>query len=246
MSQIETAVEAILNRRPRNIVTLTGAGISAESGIPTFRGPGGLWENHRPEELATPSAFARDPLLVWRWYEWRRALVREAQPNPAHTSIASLETIAGIESSVVTQNVDGLHRRGGTRNLVELHGNIFEVRCTAEGRPVMREEPFEALPPRCDCGALLRPGVVWFGESLPPGAWERAVSLVVAADLVLVVGTSGVVYPAAGLIGYLEDGFSIEVNVSATDLSTNCDFSIRQSASEAVPLIVSAIERARS
>jgi NAD-dependent deacetylase len=243
MENLELAVAAIEKHRPRRIVALTGAGISAESGIPTFRGACGLWENHRAEELATPEAFRRDALLVWRWYEWRRELIREAQPNAAHLALARLEHAAGLESLIVTQNVDGLHRRGGAGKIIEIHGNIMEARCTKEHRVLDLYAPQTELPPRCDCGAILRPNVVWFGEQLPPGAWERAADAVAQADLVLVIGTSGVVYPAAGLIGYLDQGISIEINPEATPLSSNCTFAIAATAGSVTPLIVDALIR---
>jgi NAD-dependent deacetylase len=219
---------------------LTGAGISAESGIPTFRGAGGLWENFRAEDLATPQAFARDPHTVWRWYEWRRRLVREAQPNAAHRALAGLEKNGEVD--VVTQNVDGLHRRAGSTRIVELHGNITEVRCMRERDVRPLDVPLDELPPKCACGAMLRPNVVWFGEALPPGAWERAVDLVSQSDLALVIGTSGIVYPAAGLIGFAE-GKSAEVNPEATRESSNCDFVIGAKAGDAVPQICEALLR---
>src|SRR3954452_20030045 len=138
---LETALEAIRRRPPRRVVFFTGAGVSAESGIPTFRGAGGLWRNFRAEDLATPEAFARDPKTVWEWYEWRRGLVRDAEPNAAHRAIASLP-----ESVVVTQNVDGLHARAGSRQVVELHGNLFRVRCVAEGGTYEAHDAFPELP----------------------------------------------------------------------------------------------------
>ncbi|HET8797447.1 MAG TPA: NAD-dependent protein deacylase, partial [Thermoanaerobaculia bacterium] len=195
MSSIEEAIYDLYDLRPRTVAVLTGAGVSADSGIPTFRGPGGLWRNFRPEELATPEAFRRDPALVWEWYEWRRGLIREAKPNAAHEAIARLE-----DAAVITQNVDGLHARAGSRNIVELHGNLFRVRCVREGTRAMREEPFSEIPPRCACGALLRPDVVWFGEALSQDALAAAAAAVSGAGVVLIIGTSGVVYPAAGLV----------------------------------------------
>jgi NAD-dependent deacetylase len=162
----------ILNRA-RRVVALTGAGMSAESGVPTFRGLDGLWRNCRPEELATPEAFARNPQLVWEWYEWRRNLIRACEPHAGHKALAA----RGI--SIITQNVDGLHQRAGSEHVIELHGNIFKTTQTPDGQP--------------------RPGVVWFGEPLPPLVWEASVEAVLSADLLFVIGTSGVVYPAAQL-----------------------------------------------
>lgn len=234
MSKIEEAIGAIRARKPRRVVAFTGAGVSAESGIPTFRGPHGLWRNFRPEELATPEAFARDPALVWEWYEWRRGLVREAEPNAAHRAIAR------IGADVVTQNVDGLHARAGSADVIELHGNLFRVRCTHEGKTFDARDPFDALPPRCTCGALLRPDVVWFGEMLPAEAVERATRAIATADLLLVIGTSGVVYPAAGMVSLCR-GMSIEINPEASGVSSACTYAIAATAAEATPRIAEAI-----
>lgn len=240
MSSLVDAVAAIRRARPRSVVVFTGAGVSADSGIPTFRGAGGLWRNFRAEDLATPEAFRRDPFLVWEWYEWRRGLIREARPNAAHEAIARLE-----DAAVVTQNVDGLHARAGARDVVELHGNIFRVRCTAGHHAVMREEAFDTLPPHCDCGALLRPDVVWFGEMLPDDAVARAVHAIRRADLLLVIGTSGIVYPAAGFVA-LHHGLSIEINPEASALSSACTFAIAERAAAATPPIVDALLEAQS
>lgn len=235
MEALKSAVAAIRQARPRTVVVFTGAGVSAESGIPTFRGEGGLWRNFRADELATPAAFARDPMLVWEWYEMRRGLVRSAQPNAAHLAIAKMP-----EAMVITQNVDGLHARAGSVKIIELHGNLFRVRCLREGTVREAAESFSELPPKCGCGALLRPDVVWFGEMLPETAFERAVDEVRGADLLLVIGTSGVVYPAAGLVP-LHGGLSIEINPQA---SNSCTFSIAATAAEATPVIVDAIREA--
>ena len=183
----------------RAVAVLTGSGISAESGIPTFRGAGALWRTFRPEDLATSEAFERDPALVWEWYEWRRGLVAAARPNPAHQALARLESRCDT-FTLVTQNVDGLHAAAGSRNLILLHGDLWTVRCTSCG--LEREDrrvPLPELPPRCSCGGRLRPGVVWFGESLPEGAIERAAAAVAAAQALLLIGTSAAVWPAAGL-----------------------------------------------
>jgi len=187
------------------VAVLTGAGISAESGIPTFRGKEGLWRRFRPEDLATPEAFARDPVLVWSWYVWRRSLALEASPNPAHLALVQLEQALGEDFLLITQNVDNLHRRAGNTRLVELHGNLFRERCTSCGLKRFSEAcyPEEALPPRCPaCGGLLRPDVVWFGEALPAEALRQAfgwLERMGKGDVFLVVGTSGQVYPAAAL-----------------------------------------------
>ncbi len=232
MSDLDRAVEEIHKRRPRRVVAFTGSGISADSGIPTFRGPDGLWRNFRAEDLATPEAFQRDAPLVWEWYEWRRDIIRKAQPNAAHTAIARLP-----DAVVVTQNVDGLHERAGSRDVVELHGNIFRVRCVRENKTFVREEPLHRFPPRCECGAMLRPDVVWFGEMLPEDAIARASAAIMGADLLLVIGTSGVVYPAAGLIS-LHRGLSVEVNPQP---GRACTLAIAARAAETVPVLVEAV-----
>jgi|ERR1051325_7179497 NAD-dependent deacetylase len=229
---LEAVLAAIREAAPQRVVVFTGAGVSAESGIPTFRGAGGLWRNFRSEDLATPQAFARDPKLVWEWYEWRRGLVREAQPNAAHEAIARLS-----DAVVVTQNVDGLHARAGSRDVIELHGNLFRTRCVQEGDVRQAYAPFPSVPPRCRCGAPLRPDVVWFGEMLPEDAFGRAAEAIRGADLLLVIGTSGVVYPAAGLVA-LHRGVSIEINPQASGVSSACTFAIPQTAAAATPPIV--------
>jgi NAD-dependent deacetylase len=240
MSSIDEAIRAIRTVRPRTVAVMTGAGVSADSGIPTFRGAGGLWRNFRAEELATPEAFRRDPGMVWEWYEWRRGLIREAKPNAAHEALARLP-----DAAIVTQNVDGLHARAGSRDVIELHGNIFRVSCVREGNPRVHEEPFGSVPPHCECGALLRPDVVWFGEALPEEAVMRAVGAIQAADVLLVIGTSGVVYPAAGFVS-LHDGLSIEINPETSGVSSACSFAVAARAAEATPAIVEALLEVRS
>lgn len=189
-------------RRARHVVVLTGAGVSAESGLPTFRDAlTGLWARHRPEDLATPEAFERDPGTVWAWYRMRREAALAAEPNSAHLALAKLEALAP-RFTLVTQNVDGLHRRAGSRNVVELHGDLTRARCSREGVAVERwEEPVGGgEPPRCErCGAYLRPDVVWFGEQLPEKALHHAWAAVHDCDVFLAVGTSNLVEPAASL-----------------------------------------------
>jgi NAD-dependent deacetylase len=195
--RFQRAVGAL--RDAERVVVLTGAGASRESGLPTFReAQTGLWSRYSPEDLATPGAFARDPALVWRWYAWRRGLVAAAQPNAAHHAIAEMQR--RIEHcTLVTQNVDGLHRRAGSEPVIELHGDITRIRCSRCGR--VEAEPGEGEPPPCAaCGAFLRPDVVWFGEVLPEAALARAAEEAASCDVLLSVGTSGVVYPAAGLV----------------------------------------------
>jgi NAD-dependent deacetylase len=238
-SGINRAIAAIRDLRPRRVVVFTGAGVSAESGIPTFRGAGGLWRNFRAEDLATPEAFERDPKLVWEWYEWRRGLIREAQPNAAHRALARLP-----DALVVTQNVDGLHARAGSADVLELHGNIFRARCVRESAARGAPDAFADLPPRCTCGALLRPDVVWFGEMLPEGAMDRAVREIRRADLLLVIGTSGVVQPAASLV-HVHRSLSIEINPAASALTSACTLAIAATAAGATPPIVEAILESR-
>jgi len=187
-------------RGARHVAVLTGAGISAESGIPTFRDAlTGLWARYRPEDLATPEAFARDPRLVWEWYAWRRAIVQQAEPNAGHHALARLGRLAPT-CVLVTQNVDGLHQRAGSARVLELHGNILRTRCSREGRVVERWADGPEVPPRCAaCGAPLRPDVVWFGEPLPVEALRAAWDAASLCDVFLSVGTSNLVEPAASL-----------------------------------------------
>jgi NAD-dependent deacetylase len=220
------------------VVALTGSGVSAESGIPTFReAQTGLWERYDPQELATPEAFVRNPRLVWEWYEWRRHLVAEAEPNPGHLALAELgRRIPGF--TLVTQNVDGLHGRAGSRNVIELHGNILRSKCSLEDEVVQPEEHDDSVPPRCArCGASLRPDVVWFGELLPFEALEAASEAARECDLLLSIGTSSLVYPAAALpYEALENGAAlVEVNPSETPLTPHADYSLRGSVNEVLP-----------
>ena len=220
---------------------LTGAGISAESGVPTFRGPGGLWKQFRAEDLATPEAFERDPRLVWEWYDSRRTALAAVQPNAGHLALAEIER-RKPRFTLVTQNVDGLHDRAGSRNVVKLHGDIWAVRCQQCGRERRDQRtPLPQIPPRCDCGGLLRPDVVWFGEPLPRGARERAEQAVREAELLLVVGTSATVYPAAGLIPLSMSAGArvIECNMEETPYSSAVSRSFRCPAGELLPQLVS-------
>jgi len=223
----------------RSICVLTGSGISSESGLPTFRGVGGLWRNARVEELASPEGFARDPQLVWTWYNERLAAHAAAQPNAGHLALARLEERT-VDFTLATQNVDSLHLRAGSKNVVELHGSLREARCTQCGarRSIAGGLPLEAIEHAC--GGRMRPDVVWFGESLPETAWERAAAAAARADVMLVVGTSGVVHPAAGLATYARrrDTFVIEVNPEPSVLTPNVDRSLRAGAGLALPLLV--------
>jgi len=208
-------------RRAQRVAVLTGAGVSAESGVPTFRGSDGLWEGYRMEEVATPAAFKRDPTLVWRFYNLRRNNVRSVQPNPGHRALVAMEERWGGDNfTLITQNVDGLHLKAGSRHVLELHGNLGRVRCTGCG--VIEDRPGEELPelPHCArCGQLLRPDIVWFHEMLPAGVWEAAAAATARCQCFLVVGTSAVVYPAAGLIDLARQSGAtvIEVNLETTE-----------------------------
>ena len=228
-------------RNARHVVALTGSGISVESGVPTFReAQTGLWERYDPQELATPEAFARDPRLVWEWYEWRRDLVMRAEPNQGHRALAELGRWIP-DFTLVTQNVDGLHGRAGSQNIIELHGNILRSRCSLEDEVVGPQARDDAVPPRCPrCGAYLRPDVVWFGEMLPPAELEAASEAASRCDLFFSVGTSGLVYPAAGLP--YEAGESgavlVEINPHETPLSRHADYALRGPAGEILPKLL--------
>jgi NAD-dependent deacetylase len=230
----------LLHRADR-VAVLSGAGVSAESGLATFRGGGGLWEGHRVEDVATPGAFARDPVLVWRFYNARRAALRAARPNPGHRALAAMEDRWGSDRfTLVTQNVDGLHRSAGSRNVLEVHGSLARVRCSGCGK--VEDRGTEALPeqPRCDCGALLRPDVVWFGEMLPADVWRRAAEAAATCDCFLVVGTSAIVYPAAGLIDAARDvGASVvEVNLEPTAATADAAVGLYGPSGEVLPKLL--------
>lgn len=233
-------------RSAERVVVLTGAGISAESGIPTFRGPGGLWRKYRPEDLATPLAFSRDPGLVWQWYDWRRQRIAQASPNPGHVAIRRIEEMSP-RFTLVTQNVDGLHQAAGSQRVIELHGNIWRVRCTLENTLAeLRDVPLPEVPPHCQsCGHLLRPDVVWFGEPVPTDALERASRAASRADVMLVVGTSAAVYPAASMpvLTKRADGRLIEVNPDETPLTPVADIRLHGRAGAILPSVVAAMER---
>jgi NAD-dependent deacetylase len=223
-----------------SIVALSGSGISAESGVPTFRGDGGLWRNFRPEDLATPEAFERDPMLVWEWYDWRRQKIAEAAPNPGHKALARLER-AKADFTLVTQNVDGLHDRAGSLRVLKLHGDIWRMRCTDCGADwPERRTPLPKLPPKCRCGAMARPGVVWFGEPLPNGIMLEAQHAAESAEVLLVVGTSAVVYPAASLIPFAKKSGAriVEVNTDETPATPLADASFRAPAGEVLPQLL--------
>ena len=228
-------------RAARRVAVLTGAGISAESGVPTFReAQTGLWARYDPAELATPDAFRRNPTLVWEWYAWRRERVRQAEPNAGHLALVAMERRVA-EFSLITQNVDGLHRRAGSQRLVELHGNLFRVKCFDEDRPVETGSDASETPPRCPrCGGLLRPDVVWFGETLPAGALRAAERAAATAEVFFSIGTSALVYPAAELpFAALRAGATVvEINPQPTPLSPHVSFSLNGPAGEVLPALV--------
>lgn len=225
--------------KAESIAVLTGAGISAESGIPTFRGARGLWKQFRPEDLATPAAFEHHPELVWEWYDWRRGLVAQAKPNTGHFALVELERQA-LNFTLITQNVDGLHQAAGSSSVLEVHGSIWTVWCPRCHRSwVDRTVPLTGVP-HCACGALARPGVVWFGESLPEDVWRDAEKAAETCNVLLVVGTSGSVYPAAGLVQSAKSAGArtIEVNTDTTLLSPFVDCSLQGLSGEILPRLL--------
>jgi NAD-dependent deacetylase len=229
-------------RAADRVAILTGAGVSAESGVPTFRDADGLWEGHNVEDVATPRAFARDPQLVWRFYNLRRANLRTVEPKAGHFALARLEQRRGAANcAVVTQNVDGLHCRAGSTNVFELHGNIARTRCTGCDRIDDRGlEPLSDLPMCAHCNARLRPDIVWFTESLPMDVWHLARRAVDHCQCLLVVGTSALVYPAAGLIQLAKTGRGrvIEINVTRTAASHLADVSLVGKSGEILPRLI--------
>ena len=246
MSSTLAAIPIELERALRaahSVLALTGAGISAESGLATFRdAQTGLWARFDPRELATPAAFARNPKLVWDWYAWRRERVATARPNAGHFALAALEARLA-DFGLVTQNVDGLHAKAGSRNVIELHGNIGRVRCSRDNVVVERWQAAEGEVPRCtDCGAYLRPDVVWFEEMLPAGALAAAEGAARRCQLLLVIGTSAEVYPAAALPSLARErgAIVVEINPNATPLSASADFVLRGPAGTVLPALVAA------
>lgn len=233
----------------KRVCVMTGAGVSAESGLSTFRGPDGLWEGRRPEEVATPEAFAADPDDVWRFYLFRRKNLAAAKPNPGHRALVEMERLVP-KFTLVTQNVDGLHRLAGSQNVIELHGNLWVNRCTGKqrgaGRPPCPQtlatpaDGFEKIPRCPECGSMMRPGVVWFGEMLPADAFADAGAAAAGSDAMIVAGTSAVVHPAAGLATYAAaNGATIvEVNPADTALSGSADFCLRGPSGDILPAIV--------
>ena len=230
-------------RSAQKVAVLTGSGISAESGIPTFRdAQTGLWARYDPVELATPEAFECDPRLVWEWYAWRSELVGKAVPNPGHEALAELESCVP-NFTLLTQNVDGLHRRAGSQNVTELHGNIMRSKCSVEDVLAEPREGDAGVPPSCpSCGAFLRPDVVWFGEALPAGAIEDAFDAARECDVFFTIGTSGLVQPAASLAfeALRYEAVVVEVNLDETPLTRHTQYALRSRAGELLPELVRA------
>lgn len=244
LSGVQAAADLL--RGASRVVAFTGAGVSAESGVPTFRGAGGLWEGQRVEEVATPWAFQADPARVWRFYEERRRNLTLVHPNPGHLVLALWQE-RFPSFALITQNVDGLHAAAGSRGVLELHGNIWRVRCTAcEREREEREVPLAQVPPRCGvCGGMERPAVVWFGEVLPAETFNEAAVAASRADVLVVVGTSAVVYPAAGLVDLaVERGAQvIEVNPEASALAHHAAVALRGPAGEFLPRVDALLDR---
>ena len=221
------------------VTVLTGAGISAESGVPTFRGKDGLWKNFRPEDLATHEAFKKDPKLVWEWYDSRRQTLGLLRPNPGHIAIAEIEK-RNKDFALITQNVDGLHQLAGNKNVIELHGNIWRVKCTACSKVNLNKDVPIKILPFCECGGLLRPDVVWFGEMLSDNALTKAFVASDNCDLMFVIGTSGVVHPAASIALRAKDegAFVVEINIENTPLSVSADVTLLGKAGDILPQLL--------
>ena len=228
----------------QRVAALTGAGISAESGVPTFReAQTGLWSRYDPSQLATPEAFHRDPQLVWEWYSWRRQLISQAQPNPGHFALVELETYFS-QFTLITQNVDGLHRLAGSRSTIELHGDISRTKCSEEGILISEWSETGEIPPRCPrCGGLLRPDVIWFGESLPEGAIQTAIQIASNCQIFFSIGTSALVEPAASLpfLAMQNGAQVIEVNIDQTPLTPSADWRFAAPAGQVLPALVRAM-----
>ena len=227
---------ANLIRKAKYPVALTGAGISKESNVPTFRGKDGLWKQYNAMELATPHAFNQNPQLVWEWYIWRQNLIAKCTPNPAHNILAAWEK-SKLLKALITQNVDGLHRQAGSEKVLEVHGNLWALKCTHCSYHSQLTHPAKAIPHCPECNALLRPDVVWFGESLPSQIMDQVFTELQKADLIIVVGTSAMVQPAASfpLIVKRHGGKIIEVNVGETPLSSSADVCLQGKAGEILP-----------
>ena len=238
---------AILKDSKRLVVS-TGAGMSKESGIPTFRdAPSSLWANYDPETLATPEGFLADPPLVWRWYSERRQMIGEVKPHPGHYAIAEMEPMFE-RFTLLTQNIDDLHRRAGSKELIEVHGNIFKFKCFDNHHAIESLPDNDQIPPRCHCGSMLRPDVVWFGEMLPEGALNESFTSLAMCDTILVVGTSGMVHPAAGFPSYAKSHGArvIEINPEETAITADADIFVQGPAGKVLPDVLNKLKRVKS
>ena len=237
MKMFDTVAQKL--KDSRKIVFVTGAGISQESGIPTFRGKDGYWRKYDPMKLASIDAFYDDPKLVWEWYEDRRKNILSVKPNEGHFAISQMEEFKDVV--ILTQNIDGLHQRSGSTNVLELHGSIIRIKCTVCDFIDNITENFESLPPKCKCGSMLRPDVVWFGEPLPQNIWQSAIKEASICDVMIIVGTSLVVSPANTLPVYAKQNGAIliEVNPEKTVMSNDMAISIRATSVEVLPKMLS-------
>ena len=234
--------------RAGEVVAFTGAGVSAESGVPTFRGPGGIWGKFKPEELASMDAFLRNPALVWEWYAHRRTIIGSVRPNPGHEALARMERLFP-RFAVVTQNIDNLHRRAGSRTVYELHGNIERSYCMSCGKPAATIElSTPGTVPRCTCGGVLRPDVVWFGEMLPEEEWEASLEASEQADVFLSIGTSAAVYPAASLpyAAKRRGAFVVEINPEPTPLTPAADEFLQGPSGVVLPALLERLAATRA
>jgi NAD-dependent deacetylase len=229
-------------KKAQSVVVLTGAGVSAESGISTFRDPDGLWADFKPEDLATPEAFRRNPKRVWEWYAWRREKIKTVRPNPGHFALAELEMFFP-KFTLITQNVDGLHLLAGSKNVLELHGNIHRNKCFTCQNIYPEEVESKEIPPRCNCGGWLRPDLVWFGEMLPAGVLEKSYDLARDCEIFFSVGTSALVHPAASLpiCAKERSAFLVEINPNQTEISHLADQVILGKSGEILPQLVSSL-----
>ena len=226
--------------KANTVTVLTGSGLSADSGIPTFRGKDGLWKEYRAEELATPEAFSKNPCLVWEWYDWRRGIIAAREPSAGHYIIAELEKLF-TRFHLITQNVDGLHEKAGSTNPIEIHGNIWKVRCTRCHRISFDfDVPIHILPTCKECGGLLRPHIIWFGEQLDDIDMEKSYAAVENSDVLLVIGTSGIVHPAASFAGIAKrrGAYLVEINLEKTPISEEMDITILGKAKDILPLLI--------
>ncbi len=223
----------------KKIVVVTGAGISQESGIPTFRGKNGLWRNYDAMKLATIESFYKNPKLVWEWYNERRENIFSAKPNQGHKAIAELEKYARV--TVLTQNIDGLHQKAGSSNVLELHGSIVKIKCTTCDFKNEATKKFSQIPPLCKCGSMLRPDVVWFGEQLSQDVWKKAIIKASQCDLMIIIGTSLAVSPANTLPIFAKQNNAklIEINPEKTDMSSGMDLTLRKTSAEILPKFIS-------